>query len=143
MLPPERQNKIRKIIGKDFKSRYLSEGMTEYQKMDAVAKYISTEFDYECYQPDWIKMLLTGGGDCYASRMAVMNICRKIGLKAAACPKFEDHGKTIVKADRKIYLVTTGYQGNKPRQYDIQELTKEWFEELAEKNHIDPAYFEQ
>jgi len=127
----------------DFKNSYLSEGMNEYQKMDAVARYISSEFDYESYQSDWMKMLLTGSGDCYASRVAVMNICRKIGLKAAACPKFEDHGKTIVKADGKLYLVTTGYKGNKPREYDIQELTKEWFEELAEKNHIDPAYFEQ
>ena len=127
----------------DFKNRYLSEGMNEYQKMDAVAKYTSTEFDYESYQPDWMKMLLTGSGDCYESRVAVMYICRKIGLKATACPKFEDHGKTIVKADGKLYLVTTGYKGNKPREYDIQELTKEWFEELAERNHIDPAYFEQ
>lgn len=138
----ENTRKVEQKI-EDFKSRYLSEGMSEYQKMDAVARYISTEYDYESYQSDWMKMLLTGSGDCYASRAAVMNICRKIGMKATACPRYEDHGKTIVKADGKLYLVTTGYKGNKPREYDIYELTQEWFEELAEKNHIDPAYFEQ
>lgn len=72
-----------------------------------------------------------------------MHICRKIGLKATACPNFDDHGKTIVKADGKLYLVTTGYKGEKPREYDINELSQEWFDELAERNHIDPAYFEK
>ena len=144
-LDKQYEENMKKVDQKieDFKSRYLTDGMSEYQKMDAVAKYISSEYDYESYQEDWIKMMLTENGDCYASRIAVMNICRKIGLKAVACPKYEDHGRTIVKADGKLYLVTTGYKGAKPRDYDIEELTKEWFNELTERNHIDPAYFEK
>lgn len=125
----------------DFKVRYITEGMTEHQKMDAVARYISSEYDYQARQENWMKMLIIGSGDCYASRFAVMMICRDIGLKAVACYCFEDHGKTIVRADGKIYLVITGYAGEKPRDYDIYELDDEAFDELAERNHIDKKYF--
>ncbi len=131
---------VEKVI-EDFKQTYIKAGMTEKEKMEKVAWYLGAKYDYKLYQESWITMLVQGGGDCMASRVAMMEICREIGLKACACYQFEDHGETIVKADGILYLVITGFNEPKPRQYMITELTAESFADYAERNNIDPAYF--
>lgn len=131
---------VEKVI-EDFKHTYITAGMTEKEKMEKVAWYLGAMYDYKAYQESWVKMMVQGGGDCMASRVAMMQICREIGLKACACYEFEDHGETIVKADGILYLVITGFNEPKPRQYMITELTAESFADYVERNHIDPAYF--
>lgn len=123
-----------------FKGTYITDDMTEYEKMDKVAWYLSAEYDYRLYQDDWYEYIVTGSGDCMASRYAVMYLCQYLGLHAAACPDLEAHGDTVVRADGKVYLVTTGYQGEKPRYYQIVEMSRELFDKRNEKNHINPEY---
>lgn len=131
---------VEKVI-EDFERTYITAGMTEKEKMEKVAWYLGAMYDYKAYQESWVTMMVQGGGDCMASRVAMMEICREIGLKACACYQFEDHGETIVKADGVLYLVITGFNEPKPRRYMITELTAEGFADYAERNHIDPAYF--
>lgn len=126
---------------KDFINSNITDDMSEYDKMDAVAKYISTEYDYQLYQADWFKMFVVGGGDCMASRIAMMYMCRELGLKACACTDLDDHGQTVVKADGKIYMVITGFTGKKPRYYQITEMSEESFKKKCESARLDPAYF--
>lgn len=123
-----------------FKATYINDNMTEYEKMDKVAWYLSAEYDYGLYQADWCEYIVTGSGDCMASRYAVMYLCQYLGLHAAACPDLDSHGDTVVRADGKVYLVTTGYQGEKPRYYQIVEMSKELFDKRNEKNRINPEY---
>jgi len=120
-----------------FKQEYITDNMTEYEKMDKVAWYLSAEYDYELYQSDWIRYIITGQGDCMASRYGVMFYCKELGLTAAACPNFDCHGMTIVKADGKVYIVTTGSKGSKPREYMINEISGVVLERLCDKNYID------
>lgn len=131
---------VKKVI-EDFKRTYITAGMTEKEKMEKVAWYLGAMYDYKLYQGNWVAMMVQGGGDCMASRVAMMQICREIGLKACACYQYEDHGETIVKADGVLYLVITGFNEPKPRSYMITKLTAESFADYAERNHIDPAYF--
>ena len=130
---------IQKVFA-DFKETYITDNMTEYEKMDRAAWYLSAEYDYRLYQDDWCEYIVTGSGDCMASRFAVMYLCRYLGLHAAACPDFDAHGDTVVRADGKVYLVTTGYRGEKPRYYQIVEMSRELFDRRNEKNGIDPKY---
>ncbi|MBR1742825.1 MAG: hypothetical protein IJ733_13345, partial [Lachnospiraceae bacterium] len=130
---------VRSVID-NFKKTYIKDTMTEYEKMDKVAWYLSAEYDYELYQDDWVRYIVTGSGDCMASRFAVMYFCREIGLKAAACRSLDTHGQTIVRAGDKVYMVTTGFDGPKPREYMIYEISRETFDKLNEKNKIDPEY---
>lgn len=123
-----------------FKETYITDNMTEYEKMDKAAWYLSAEYDYRLYQADWCEYIVTGSGDCMASRYAVMYLCQYLGLHAAACPDLDSHGDTVVRADGKVYLVTTGYQGEKPRYYQIVEMSRELFDKRNEKNHINPEY---
>lgn len=125
----------------DFKANYINAGMTDYDKMDSVARYVSHEYDYELYQPNWYQYIITGSGDCMASRLAVEYLCRDLGLRAAACRSIDSHGQTIVKADSKVYLVTTGFAGKKPRYYEIREISRETFDKINDDNNINPAMF--
>ena len=51
-----------------------------------------------------------------ASRVAVEYLCNELGLRAIACRSLDSHGQTVVKADGKVYLVTTGFGGKKDLQ---------------------------
>ena len=127
----------------EFQKKYISEGMTEYEKVDRVAWYLSSDFDYELYQDDWCRYIITGSGDCMASRIAVEHFCKAIGIRAIACRDLDAHGQTLVKADGRGYLVRTGFGGRKPRYYEIDELTDKEFDGLCEKNNINPEYFNE
>lgn len=131
---------IRNVID-NFKKTYITDSMTEYEKMEKVAWYLSAEYDYELYQPDWNRYIITGKGDCMASRVAVMFFCRELGLHAGYCPDGDAHGDTVVRADGKVYLVTTGFIEKKPRTYWINEMTRELFDKRNAKNHLNPKYF--
>ena len=126
---------------KEFQRNYISEDMTEYEKVDKVAWYLSSDFDYELYQDDWCRYIITGSGDCMASRIAVEHFCKAIGIQAVACRDLDAHGHTLVKADGRGYIVRTGFGGKKPRYYEIDELTEKEFDKLCEKNNINPEYF--
>lgn len=65
-----------------------------------------------------------------------------MGIKAVACRNIDYHGQTLVKADGIFYMVITGYNEPKPRQYLIYEMTAEGVEKVAEENNIDLAYFD-
>ena len=130
---------IRKVFD-EFKETYITPDMSEYEKMDKVAWYLSSEYDYQLYQDSWYQYIITGRGDCMASRWAVMHFCRELGLKAAACPSIDSHGMTVVRADGKVYVVTTGFTGKKPRYYEVREITRETFDKINKGNNIDPDY---
>jgi hypothetical protein len=125
-----------------FQAEYISDSMTEYEKMETIAKYVESEYDYVLNQYEWRKMLITGGGDCYASRYLVKYLCEGAGLKALACLGENFDGKTLVKADGKMYIVVTGFNEPKPRKYMIMELTETSLQNVAEGSRIDLSYFD-
>jgi hypothetical protein len=126
----------------EFQSKYITDGMTEYEKMETIAKYVESEYDYVLYQPDWRKMVISGGGDCFASRYLVKYLCDAEGIKALACAGENYHGDTLVKADGKMYIVVTGFNEPKPRRYMIMEMTEQTLQKVAEESRIDLSYFD-
>ena len=140
--PPLSEIPLYEQVMDDFEERYIVAGMTEYEKMDAICRFVSNEFTYELYQSDWTRMLETGSGDCYSSRIIVMMLARRIGLKAAACMSLDCHGECIVKADGIIYMTTTGYDEPCPRYYRILQMDMATFNKKAVENHISLQYFE-
>lgn len=128
-------------IFSDFVKKYITSDMTEKEKADKAAWYISATSDYELYNDKWTDIFLKGKGDCMASRCAVQVLCNYMGIKALACMNYDAHGQTLVFADGKFYLVVTGYNEPKPRSYSMYEISGKGLEELAEENHIDLNYF--
>ena len=126
----------------DFTAEYLTDGMTEYEKMEAIARYVEHEYDYVLYQPDWRYMVISGGGDCYASRYFVKYLCEAVGIKALALLGDNFHGKTLVKADGKMYITVTGFDEPKPRRYMIMQPSEENLQNIARQSRLDLSYFD-
>ena len=128
-------------IFKEFKDTYITGNMTEADKTKKVAWYVSAISDYEAYNDDWYSIFIKGSGDCMASRYAVAYLCKYIGVKAQACRSIEAHGMTVVKADDKYYLVVTGYEGTKPRDFSMYEIDEVTVRTYCVKYDMNKAYF--
>lgn len=127
----------------DFEKQYISPSMTQKEKAEKAAWYISTTSDYELYNDNWWDIFLKGKGDCSASRYALQYMCNHMGIKSAACGNLDAHGKTLVYADGRFYVIITGFNEPKPRQYMIYEISGEPLEDLAKQNNFDLDYFRQ
>ena len=127
----------------NFEKQYITSSMTQREKAEKAAWYISTTSDYELYNSNWYDIFIKGKGDCSASRYALQYMCNHMGLKASNCKNMDAHGKTLVYADGKFYVIITGFNEPKPRQYMIYEISGEALDELAEQNNLDLDYFRQ
>ena len=87
-------------------------------------------------------LFFQGKGDCLASRTALEYMCRHMGIKARACGEFDYHGQTLVKAEGKFYIITTGYNESKPRSYSITEVSGADLEKIMEENRLKMWMFE-
>lgn len=128
-------------IFKEFKDTYIATDMSEANRAKKVAWYVSAISDYEAGNDDWYSIFIRGSGDCQASRYAVMYLCEYVGVKAQACRGIEAHGMTVVKADGKFYLIVTGYEGTKPRDYTMYEIDEDAVRTYCEKYDMSEAYF--
>ena len=117
----------------EFFSRCITEDMTDVEKVEAVARYIEHEYDYELYQPDWKRMIITGGGDCMASRIGVSELCKKMGFKTYVVGGERLHGRTMVRIGDDIYMTVTGFREAKPRTYWVYKINDEELASLIEE----------
>lgn len=109
--------------------------MTQKEKAEKAAWYIGAVSDYEYYNDNWYDIFLRGKGDCMASRYALQYMCNHMGIKAVAFSSLDEHGKTLIYADGKFYVVITGFNEPRPRQYMIYEISGEALEQLAGHGH--------
>lgn len=128
-------------VFKKFKDTYITADMTEADKAKKVAWYVSATSDYEAYNDDWYSIFIKRSGDCMASRYAVAYLCEYIGVKAQACGSIEAHGMTVVQADGKFYLIVTGYEGTKPRDFSMYEIDEATVLSYGEKYDLYVTYF--
>ena len=128
-------------VFKEFKDTYITADMTEADKAKRVAWYVSAISDYEAYNSDWYSIFIKGSGDCMASRYAVTYLCEYVGVKAQECRSIEAHGMTVVKADGKFYLIVTGYEGTKPRDYSMHEIDEATVRSYGDKFDLYIGYF--
>lgn len=127
----------------NFEKQYITSSMTQKEKAEKAAWYISTTSDYELYNSNWFDIFIKGKGDCSASRYALQYMCNHMGIKASGCRNLDAHGKTLVYVDGRFYVIITGFNEPKPRHYEMYEISGEALEELAEQNNLDLDYFRQ
>ena len=125
-----------------FEKQYITAGMTQKEKVEKAAWYISATSDYAAQDSEWYHIFTRHQGDCSASRYAMQYMCQHMGIKAVGCRNEDYHGETLVKADGTFYVVVTGYNEPKPRSYNIYEMTTEGLSKLVKDNNIDLTYFE-
>ncbi len=125
----------------NFEKQYITAGMTQKEKVEKAAWYIGATSDYAAQDSEWHHIFTRHRGDCSASRYALQFMCEHMGIQAVACGNIDYHGQTLVKADGVFYMVITGYNEPRPRQYTIYEMSAEGLKKLAEDNNIDLSYF--
>ncbi|MDE7424672.1 MAG: Ig-like domain-containing protein [Lachnospiraceae bacterium] len=125
-----------------FESQYITAGMTDKEKAEKAAWYIGYTTDYQEMQNDWMILLFAKKGDCLASRYLLQCMCRHMGVKAQGCGNINYHGQTLIKAEGKFYIITTGYDEPKPRSYSITEVSGADLEKIMDDNHLKMWMFE-
>lgn len=130
------ENRRRKLYWRWIWCLHITAGMTDKEKAEKAAWYIGYTTEYQSGQNNWMLLLFQGKGDCLASRMALEYMCKHMEIKARACGNFDYHGQTLIKAERKYYVITTGYNEPKPRSYSITEVSGADLEKIMADNHL-------
>lgn len=117
-----------KNYGYDYVNNKLKEyadslkGLSNYQKVQKFAEYVSNNFDYGT-NPNHVGMYLYGSGSCDASAMMINKLCEYAGIKAETRNGNHDSGASgehvnnVVLIDNEIYIVDAGFASEKPRPY--------------------------
>lgn len=126
----------------EFESKYITSGMTDREKAEKAAWYIGYTTDYQEVQNDWMLLLFAKKGDCLASRYLLQYMCQHMGVKAQGCGNIDYHGQTLIKAEGKFYLITTGFDEPRPRSYTITEVSGTDLEKIMTDNHLKMWMFE-
>lgn len=104
----------------------ITDSMTNREKLNKIAEF-PCQYDYSARYSSAISMIINGGGDCWASTDAIIELSRKIGFEAKSRDGRNDpgaesgHMNALVKVDDKWYIVDAGYVGSAPRTYTIEQ----------------------
>lgn len=112
----------------DYIAANVTSSMSDYQKIEQACKF-AAGYDYSASYSGMTGMVVSGGGDCWASTDAIINFCEKVGLKAWARNGNKDYGagsghmNALVESDGIYYEAEAGYVGTAPRTYTITKRT--------------------
>ena len=107
--------------------------MSDVDKARAATKYIADNYKYSTGASSAFGMFTTGGGDCWASADAIIQICNRMGIKAwKHDARYESgagngHANAFVEIDGKIYECEAGYaqyNSDGTRPYSFSETPK-------------------
>ena len=103
----------------------ITDGMNEYEKLDALTKWIADNTTYSGRYQSCKNMLIYECGDCWASTNTLVALCKKAGIQAKERSGYMDgsdsHENVIAKCDGEYYVAEAGYYSEtKPRMYTIK-----------------------
>lgn len=112
----------------DILDRIIFDNMTEYDKIEAITKYVARFYSYGNAQ-SWQWMVTYGYGDCWASTDLIAEMCERIGIQyirndASYNTEYGGvgHRNIIALADGTFYYLEAGYAEEKPRKYSIKVI---------------------
>lgn len=117
---------VEKVMN-EFVAKNIKSTMTEYEKLDAICKFVAS-YDYDYHYSSKKGMIIFGGGDCWASTDLVNALCEKVGIDAHTRYAKNDplagsgHMNSVAYIDGKVYVAEAGYAYTAPRYYQITEL---------------------
>ena len=108
----------------DYVSENINSNMTTYEKLDVIAKFVANK-NYSPYYSSYAGMIISGGGDCWASTNTIIYMSEKAGLQAWSRNGNRDYGagsghmNAMVFDGKDYYEVEAGYSGDAPRYYYV------------------------
>ena len=113
-----------KNIMETYVKENITNGMTEYQKMEKILELISTT-NYSVESSTYVGLFSGNGGDCWASTDAIIYMANLVGITAHARDAKRDlgagsgHYNVAAILDGKVYVVEGGYNEQAPRNTGI------------------------
>ena len=116
----------------EFIEENITDSMSNYEKVEAVTSYVATNYDYDSDYSSAQGMIVSGGGDCWASSYLIISMCTKLGMEAWIRNGNRDSGagsghRNALVADPDeddlYYEAEAGYSGTKPRAYSVTTRT--------------------
>lgn len=126
----------------DYIAANITDSMTVEQKLEAVCEFICA-YDYSGAFSSTKGMIISGGGDCWASTDAVVEMCEKLGINAWVRNGNKDsgagagHTNALVESGRQYYEVEAGYNMPAPRSYHIEKRNSLFSYRFVGENEIE------
>ena len=114
---------VDKVID-DYLAENITEDMTDLEKLDKIAAF-PTRYNYSVNASDCKSMIITGGGDCWASANTIRDLCERVGIPSHLRYGANDpmagsgHRNAVALIDGEVYVVEAGYIGVAPRIYHV------------------------
>lgn len=111
-------------ILREYLSQNITSGMTTPQKLDVIAKYVANK-KYDYLYSSKNGMVLSGGGDCWASTHTIVAMAKMVGLDAWSRSGKKDpgagsgHMNAMAFDGTDYYEVEAGYNMTPPRIYYV------------------------
>ena len=120
--------------------QYLKEqikpNMTTKEKLTKIAEFVAAR-EYSVYHSGAVPMIITGGGDCWASTNCICTMAEKIGLKAWGHSPYGSHMYARVTDGSRYYEVEAGYAEKAPRHFHVFEIEQYSYGEPEGGNGIE------
>lgn len=116
-----------KNVVKKFLDQNINPTMTTFDKVFAICKFVAS-YNYSEYYSSMDGLIVSGGGDCWASTETVNYMCDYLGIpnetRVRANKDYgagSGHRDSYVQIDGKTYIADVGYIGNAPRYFSLVE----------------------
>lgn len=110
-------------------ARNIPADMPFYKKLEKICQF-PAQYNYSTDASHAASMIVTGGGDCWASTDAILRICKKLGIKAQERDGSRDAGAggahknaLITRAEGDYYELEAGFNQKAPRSWQIYHRT--------------------
>ena len=110
----------------DYLAENYKEDMSFEEKLDVITRMPAT-YNYSAYYSGYVGMIVSGGGDCWASSSLILRECEKVGINARIRNGNHDPGagsghKNVLAWDGdKYYELEAGYgSATLPRPYSVR-----------------------
>lgn len=116
------------VYADEIMDAYIAENITAdmdtYDKLGKIAKFVADR-NYSVYYQSAAGLIVSGGGDCWASTNTIIAMAKKLGFRAWHRNGNRDlgsgsgHMNAMVSDGNEYFEVEAGYSGDAPRLYNV------------------------
>lgn len=112
---------------REVAAQIKAENKKQADQFKAAVVHVAHNYSYSASYSSYVGMIMTGGGDCWASAGFVREICDALGIEnylrnaAADSGAGSGHRNVIAVCDGVLYMGDAGYSGGKPRHYNFKK----------------------
>ncbi len=116
------------VIDTYIKEKF-TDSMSVEKKLDMICRFPAS-YNYSDEYSGYSGMIVSGGGDCWASTSLILEVCERLGVEAKARNGNRDFGAgsghinvLVIIGEGDYYELDAGYVGEAPRGYSVEHRT--------------------